>query len=75
MCMLLYTIVSHALFASDWERGHSSSNEEFLSVYNDIKDTLGPTNSVLIFQVSLHAKGYFGTITSYPSVLIFKCPD
>ena len=31
-------------------------------------ETLGPANSVLenIFQVSLHAKGYFGTITRCP---------
>ena len=33
---------------------------------------------VLIFQVSLHVNGYFGTITKcldYGGVLIFKCPD
>jgi len=33
---------------------------------------------VLIFQVSLHVNGYFGTITKYPDyggVPIFKCPD
>ena len=43
-----------------------------------ILDTVGPTNSVLIIQVSLYNKESFGTTikcVDYTGVLIFKCPD
>ena len=49
-----------------------------------IKDTLGPTKSILILQgililqVRLYAKGFFGTnikCPDYTGVLVVKCPD
>ena len=48
---------------------------------HNIMDTLAKCpdyQGVLIFQVSLHAKGCFGAITKcpiYTGVPIFKCPD
>ena len=64
-----------------WPLGHNVVvvNVTIVKPHN-IMDTLGPTKSVLIIEVSRSVyvlKGYFGTLTKcvdYTGVLIFKCP-
>ena len=67
-----------------WPLGHNVVvvNVTIVKPHN-IMDTLGPTKSVLIIEVSWFSrsvyvlKDYFGTLTKcvdYAGVLIFKCP-